>query len=185
MTDKHSFPCSALADKQISIYTDGACSGNPGPGGYGIVMICGQHRKELSGGFANTTNNRMELFSVICALRAVKSTEAAITVYSDSRYVVDMYNHGHAQRWKRHGWTRNKGKNPALNADLWDELLTLGARLSARFVWVRGHAEHKENERCDQLAVEARMKSDLPEDQGYTTPKTPDQPEQLPLFAML
>jgi len=167
---------------EIEIYTDGACQSNPGPGGYGVVLIADGRRRELSGGFRKTTNNRMELFSVIRALRELDHPNSKVTVYSDAQYVVNMINGGYAQRWRRDGWTRNHGKDPAMNPDLWEILLDLCARHAVRFVWVRGHADNKENSRCDELAVAARQGTDLPADEGYEKPVAPVQPTQLSLF---
>ena len=167
---------------EITIYTDGACRANPGPGGYGVVLLANGQRHELSGGFRKTTNNRMELFSVIRALRELEQPHGQVTVYSDAQYVVNMINGGHAQRWRQAGWTRNKGKDPAMNPDLWEILLDLCARHEPKFVWVRGHTDNPENTRCDELAVAARQVADLPEDEGYGKPATPAQPAQLSLF---
>ena len=135
----------------MNLYTDGACSGNPGPGGWGAVLECDGHRKELSGGEASTTNNRMELTAVIEGLAALKFP-CKVTLTSDSKYVLDAIEKGWARSWKRNGW-RKADKKPALNADLWDRLLTLLDIHTVRLVWVRGHQGHPENERCDQLAV--------------------------------
>ena len=138
--------------KQVQLYTDGACSGNPGPGGWGAILRYGGHEKELSGGAPQTTNNRMELTAVIEGLAALKES-CEVRIVSDSRYVVDGIEKGWAKSWKRNGW-RKADKKPALNADLWDRLLTLLDIHTVRLVWVRGHQGHPENERCDQLAVE-------------------------------
>ena len=137
--------------KQVEVYTDGACSGNPGPGGWGAVLKYGAHERELSGGEASTTNNRMELTAVIEGLSALKEP-CDVTLTSDSKYVLDAIEKGWARSWKRNGW-RKADKKPALNADLWDRLLTLLDIHTVRLVWVRGHQGHPENERCDQLAV--------------------------------
>lgn len=137
--------------KTVTIYTDGACSGNPGPGGWGAILMYGPHTKELSGGEAQTTNNRMELTAVIEGLSALKEP-CDVTLTSDSKYVLDAIEKGWARSWKRNGW-RKADKKPALNADLWDRLLTLLDIHTVRLVWVRGHQGHPENERCDQLAV--------------------------------
>ena len=141
--------------KQVEVYTDGACSGNPGPGGWGAVLryrFDGKvYEKELSGGDASTTNNRMELTAVIEGLSALKEP-CDVTLTSDSKYVLDAIEKGWARSWKRNGW-RKADKKPALNADLWDRLLTLLDIHTVRLVWVRGHQGHPENERCDQLAV--------------------------------
>jgi ribonuclease HI len=136
--------------KSVTIYTDGACSGNPGPGGYGAVLLYGNHRKEISGGEPQTTNNRMEIMGVIKSLELLKEP-CAVQLYSDSRYVVDAIEKGWASRWQQNGWMRNK-KEPALNPDLWEILLTLLHKHKVTFHWVKGHAGHPENERCDELA---------------------------------
>lgn len=137
--------------KQIELFTDGACSGNPGPGGWGAILRYGEREKELSGGAPQTTNNRMELTAVIEGLAALKES-CEVTIVSDSRYVVDGIEKGWAKSWKRNGW-RKADKKPALNADLWDKLLTLLEFHQVRFRWVHGHQGHPENERCDQMAV--------------------------------
>ena len=137
--------------KTVTIYTDGACSGNPGPGGWGAILRYKDTEKELSGGAADTTNNRMELTAVIEGLSALKEP-CDVTLTSDSKYVLDAIEKGWARSWKRNGW-RKADKKPALNADLWDRLLTLLDIHTVRLVWVRGHQGHPENERCDQLAV--------------------------------
>ncbi|MCL1863853.1 MAG: ribonuclease HI [Defluviitaleaceae bacterium] len=136
--------------KKVTIYTDGACSGNPGPGGYGAVLLYGSHRKEISGGEALTTNNRMEMMAVIKALEMLKEPCEA-EVYSDSKYVVDAIEKGWAIRWKQNGWMRNK-KEQALNPDLWEEMLALLDKHRVSLHWIKGHAGHAENERCDELA---------------------------------
>ena len=142
--------------KHVDLFTDGACSGNPGPGGYGTILRYNGAEKEMSDGEASTTNNRMELTAVIVGLAALKET-CDVTVYSDSKYVVDGIQKGWAQSWKRNGW-RKADKKPALNADLWDKLLSLLAIHEVRFVWLKGHDGHPENERCDRLAVAAYQK---------------------------
>jgi ribonuclease HI len=149
----------------ISIYTDGGCLGNPGPGGFGAVLLYKDHRKELSGGYRLTTNNRMELMGAIAALEALKS-RSKVLVHSDSQYVVNAVEKGWAQKWRRAGW-RKPDKQMAMNPDLWERLLGLCSRHDARFVWVRGHSGNVENERCDVLAREAATKRDLPPDPGY------------------
>ncbi|NLL70806.1 MAG: ribonuclease HI [Epulopiscium sp.] len=136
--------------KHVTIYTDGACSGNPGPGGYGIVLLYHEFRKELFGGEVETTNNRMELLAVIKALEALKEP-CQVTLYSDSKYVVDAIEKGWVFKWKKNSWMRNK-KEKALNVDLWERLLPLLDFHAVRFVWVKGHADNVENERCDFLA---------------------------------
>lgn len=142
--------------KQVEIFTDGACSGNPGPGGYGVILRYKGINKELSGGDPTTTNNRMELTAVITGLQALKEP-CDVTLYSDSKYIIDAIQKGWAKKWKANGWMRNK-KDPALNPDLWDKLLDLLEVHNVTFVWVKGHAGHPENERCDQLAVEQSLK---------------------------
>lgn len=150
---------------QVNIYTDGACKGNPGPGGYGTLLIYQGHRRELSGGFRKTTNNRMEILAVIEGLKALKFP-CAVTVYSDSKYVVDAMEQGWVKRWQKNGWKRNKNE-PALNPDLWAEMLNLCSQHQVKFSWVKGHAGHAENEYCDQLAVAASLQDDLPPDVMY------------------
>jgi ribonuclease HI len=146
---------------QVIIYTDGAAKGNPGPGGYGIVLISGVHRKELSGGFALTTNNRMELLAVIVGLEAIKKENCQVTIYSDSKYVVDSVE----KKWV-FGWVKTGFKNKK-NADLWKRFLNVYPKQKIKFVWIKGHNSIKENERCDILAVEASLKRNLPSDKGY------------------
>ncbi len=137
--------------KTVEIFTDGACSGNPGPGGWGAILRFGKITKELSGGEAQTTNNRMELSAVIAALSALKEP-CNVILTSDSKYIIDAVTLGWAKKWQANGWMRNK-KDKALNPDLWEELLRLLSIHSVEFVWVKGHAGHPENERCDALAV--------------------------------
>lgn len=137
--------------KQVTIYTDGACSGNPGPGGWGAILMYGEHKKELSGGEADTTNNRMELTGVITALEALKEP-CIVDLWSDSKYVIDGLDKGWAKGWKARGWIKSD-KKPALNPDLWDRLLTLTSTHVMRYHWVKGHAENPYNNRCDELAV--------------------------------
>ena len=136
--------------KKIEIYTDGSCLGNPGKGGYAAILKYGQYTKELSGGERETTNNRMEIMSVIAALEALNQPCEA-ELYTDSQYVVNAINEGWAVRWRSMGWMRNK-KEPALNSDLWEKLLQLLSVHKIKFNWVRGHSGHKYNERCDELA---------------------------------
>lgn len=136
---------------KVELFTDGACSGNPGPGGYGAILRCGTQEKTLSGGAPSTTNNRMELMAVIAGLKAL-NRPCSVTVYSDSQYVVNGITKGWAAGWKKNGW-RKKDRTPALNAELWDQLLQELDRHDVRFVWVKGHAGHPENERCDKMAV--------------------------------
>ena len=137
--------------KRVTVYTDGACSGNPGPGGWGAVLLYGSHKRELSGGAAATTNNRMELTGVIEALSLLKEP-CEVDLYSDSKYVVDGLEKGWAASWKRRGWVKSD-KKPALNPDLWDRLLTLCGTHEVHCHWVKGHAENEYNNRCDALAV--------------------------------
>ncbi len=145
----------------IFLFTDGAASGNPGPGGYGVVLRCAGHEKELSGGFACTTNNRMELLAVIEGLSAIRWEQAVVEVWSDSTYVVKAINEGWLLNWER------KGFNKVKNVDLWQRFLPLWRRHRVTFHWVKGHAGHPENERCDRLAVAAYHQAELPEDKGY------------------
>lgn len=145
----------------ITIYTDGAAQGNPGRGGYGVVLLSGPHRKELSAGFRLTTNNRMELMAVCVALEALKFEGSNVTIYSDSKYVVDAVN----QRWV-FGWEQKRFKDKK-NPDLWMRFLRIYRRHNVRFVWVKGHASTVENNRCDELAVAAANGSSLFEDCGY------------------
>ena len=154
-----------MISKRVMIYSDGACLGNPGPGGYGVVLIYGKNRKELSGGFFLTTNNRMELMAAIVGMEALKSP-CTVTLTTDSQYVVNAMQQGWAKRWRANGWRRTKTEK-ALNADLWERLLTVCDKHEATFVWVRGHAGHPENERCDQLSKIAAQRVDLLPDTGY------------------
>jgi ribonuclease HI len=142
--------------KQVEIFTDGACKGNPGPGGWGAILRYKETEKEISGGEANTTNNRMELTAVIKALELLKEP-CSVTLYSDSQYICNALTQGWAKKWKANGWMRNK-KEPALNPELWDKLLKLYDTHKIDIVWVKGHAGHPENERCDRLAVAAAQK---------------------------
>lgn len=142
--------------KNIDIYTDGACSGNPGKGGWGAVLVYGNNEKELSGGNPNTTNNRMELTAVIEALKALKEP-CSVKLTTDSKYVCDAVNQRWVYGWKKNGWKKSD-KKPALNVDLWQELLPLLEIHRVEFVWVKGHNGHKYNERCDTLAVNEYLK---------------------------
>lgn len=139
--------------KTVYIYTDGACSGNPGAGGWGAILKYGDAYKELSGAEKLTTNNRMELTAVIMGLKALKFP-CEVVLTTDSKYVVDGIEKGWARSWQRNGWIKSD-KKPALNRELWEELLTLLDVHKVKFVWVKGHAGHTENERCDELAVSA------------------------------
>jgi|SRR5438552_7750171 len=160
-----------MALKEITIFSDGACLGNPGPGGYGAVLIYRGHRRELAGGFSRTTNNRMELIAAISGLAALREP-CSVTLFSDSEYVVNGMTKGWARRWRARGWRRENNK-PALNWDLWDQLLQLTEKHRVTFQWVKGHAGHTENERCDQLAVEAAQGSSLAIDCGFESPQPP------------
>lgn len=154
---------------RITLYTDGACIRNPGPGGYGVIIQDKAGQTELSGGFRLTTNNRMELIACIVGLEALQSP-IPVTLYSDSAYVVQGINRGWARRWRKNGWWRNK-TSLAKNPDLWDQLLDLCEPRPVEFVWVRGHTGHPENERCDHLAVQAACQPNLPPDPGFENPR--------------
>ena len=142
--------------KTVTVYTDGACSGNPGPGGWGAILDYMGHKKELSGGERETTNNRMELSGVIAALEALREP-CVVELYSDSKYVTDALTKGWARSWQRNGW-RKADKKPALNVDLWERLLALCDIHEVRCHWVKGHADNEFNNRCDQLAVAERLR---------------------------
>jgi ribonuclease HI len=164
----------AEALKVVNIYTDGGCARNPGgPGGYGAILVHGETRRELSGGFRGSTNNRMELMAAIAGLEALKAP-CVVTVCSDSQYVVNGMAKGWAENWRRKGWRMpgpDGGTRP--NVDLWQRLLGLCRTHQVTFAWVRGHNGHPENERCDVLAGEAMRKADLPPDEGYEASLTP------------
>ena len=145
----------------ISIYTDGSSRGNPGPGGYGVILIAGTHRKELSAGFRLTTNNRMELLSVITGLEALKTPGEHVTIYSDSKYVVDSVDKGWVLGWEKKGFAGKK------NPDLWARFLRIYRKHKVKFKWVKGHANNPHNNRCDELAVEASSNSHLHTDVWY------------------
>lgn len=151
--------------KNIEIYTDGACSNNPGAGGYGIVFLYNGKRKELSKGYKLTTNNRMEMLAVIVALKTLKEP-CNVKLYSDSKYVIDSIQKGWVYNWQKNGWKRNK-KEMASNIDLWEELLPLLKKHNVEFIWVKGHSNNIENERCDELARNAITSGDLLEDKNY------------------
>lgn len=148
-------------EKDIIIYTDGAARGNPGPGGYGVVLMSGPHRKELSEGFRKTTNNRMELLAVITALRALKKQGSKVHIYTDSKYVSDAINKGWVFNWEKKSFKKKK------NIDLWKRFLELYRKHNVSISWVEGHANITENERCDELAVQASKQNNLSVDKGY------------------
>ncbi len=151
--------------KAVTIYTDGACSGNPGRGGYGVVLIHSEQRKELAGGFRLTTNNRMEIIAAVTGLQSLKQ-RCVVKLYTDSRYVVDSITKGWAKRWRAKDW-KMPGGGTRPNADLWLRLLEACTQHDVQFIWVRGHASNRENNRCDELAVQAARGADLPVDGGY------------------
>ena len=148
---------------EITIYTDGASSGNPGPGGYGVILISGKHRLEKSEGFRLTTNNRMELMAVITGLEALKIPGSKVVIYTDSKYVADAVEKGWVFQWESKAFKKKK------NPDLWIRFLKIYREHNVRFIWIKGHANNPENERCDQLAVEASKRSNLNEDKGYNS----------------
>lgn len=152
-----------MDDSIIYLFTDGASRGNPGPGGYGVVLRCGAHYKELSAGYSCTTNNRMELLAVIVGLEAIKRKNAIVHIYSDSSYVVKAVNEGWLKKWLSKGLEKQK------NPDLWERFLKVYQRHRVSFFWIKGHAGHPENERCDKLAVEAALSPQLSEDTGYSS----------------
>ena len=151
--------------KEVTIYTDGGCINNPGPGGYGVVLLYGSHRRELSGGFRRTTNNRMEIMAAIAGLSTLKES-CQVVLHSDSQYLVNAIEQGWAARWRENGWMRSK-KEMALNPDLWERLLELCGKHRVKFKWVRGHAGNEENERCDELAQAMARSRGLPPDVEY------------------
>jgi ribonuclease HI len=151
--------------KHVNVYTDGACLGNPGPGGFGVILEFNGNEKELSAGFRLTTNNRMELLATSIALEALKEP-CEVDLYSDSQYVVNGIEKGWARSWRAKGW-RKRDNQPALNPDLWQRLLDQLERHKVRFHWVRGHAGHAENERVDRMAFAAAQQPDLPPDEVY------------------
>lgn len=155
--------------KHVELYTDGACSGNPGPGGYGAILIHGAKRREISQGYTLTTNNRMELRAVIAGLELLRYP-CQVDVFSDSKYVVDAIEKRWAVSWRAKGWRRSTGEK-ALNADLWAQLLDILAKHKVKFHWVRGHAGHAENERCDELAVAATANPHRIPDEGFSPDK--------------
>jgi ribonuclease HI len=151
----------AEKSRKIEIYTDGAARGNPGPGGYGIVLKYGNHRKEISGGYKYTTNNRMELLAVIVALEQLKYKRSEVVLFSDSSYVCHAINKGWINVWEKKGFRKTK------NPDLWKRFLKLFRDHNVQLVWIKGHSENPDNEICDQLAVTASKENDLAEDEGY------------------
>jgi len=155
--------------KEVTIYSDGACLGNPGPGGYGVVLIYRGYRKELSGGFRLTTNNRMEIMAAIIGLRALK-TRCKVTLITDSQLLINTMTKGWAKRWKENGW-KKRNKEEVLNVDLWTRLLELCDFHDVEFVWTKSHIGDPENERCDELAKEAAQKKDLQPDIAYERSK--------------
>ena len=167
--DRQGSPSETERSEEIIIYTDGACTGNPGPGGYGTVILNSSNRIELSGGYRMTTNNRMELTAIIQGLASLK-TPSRVRLYSDSKYVVDAITKGWAKKWRARGWIKYDGA-PAKNPDLWARLLDLLEFHDVHLIWVKGHAGTIENERCDQLAVAAARRSNLPPDVGYEHPQ--------------
>lgn len=150
--------------KDVILYTDGACSGNPGPGGFGTILKYGEREKEISGGYKLTTNNRMELMAVIAGLEALREP-CAVTLYSDSKYVIDALRLGWAESWQANNWKRKGG--PAQNPDLWERLLKEIKKHNMNYVWVKGHADNEYNNRCDKMAVAASGDKNLKEDEGY------------------
>ena len=148
-------------NSKIIIYTDGSSRGNPGPGGYGIVLISGRHRKELSKGYKLTTNNRMELLAVIVGLEALKSENCSVTIYTDSKYVADAVEKKWVFQWEQKNFKRKK------NVDLWKRFLIVYRKHQIKFIWIKGHDNNKENEICDKLAVKASGSSNLLNDEGY------------------
>lgn len=162
--------------KNVTIYTDGACLGNPGPGGYAAVLLHGKHRKELSGGYRLTTSNRMEIRAAIAGLQALKQ-RCAVKLHTDSKYLQKSIMLDWAQRWRAKGWKKGDGRRP--NWDLWERLLDLCTRHNVEFIWLRGHAGDTENERCDLLSVQAAQRKDLPADTLYEEPSPLPQPTTL------
>ena len=166
----------ADARPEVTVYTDGACIDNPGPGGYGIVLVSGRYKKELMGGFRRTTNNRMELMAAIVALEALKSP-CRVTLYSDSELLVKAMSDGWLQKWQKKGWKR--GKKWVVNADLWQRLAAVCERHTVRFEWVRGHAGNWGNERADALSMQAARSATLEVDTAYEAGETQIKPPSL------
>ena len=159
--------------KPVDLYTDGACSGNPGPGGCAAILVHGPHRKEITRGFRRTTNNRMELLAVLLGLRALKDP-CIVNIHTDSRYVMDAIDEGWLQRWKTNGW-RTTARKPVKNADLWNDLDAELAQHDAHFHWIKGHSGHPENTRCDTLAVAASKAPELEIDSAFESAPTSPQ----------
>ncbi len=155
---------------EIIIYTDGAARGNPGPGGYGIVMRRGDYRKEFSQGYRKTTNNRMELLAVVVALEKIKRKDSRVVVYTDSKYVAEAVNRGWVFRWESKRFKKKK------NPDLWKRFLDVYRKHKVRIIWIKGHADNGENEKCDRLAVEASRQNNLAADQWYEQNEPPVMP---------
>jgi len=151
--------------KHITLYTDGACRGNPGRGGYGTLLVYNGHEKELSAGFSKTTNNRMEILAALVGLESIKEP-CEVTVYSDSKYLIDAMSKGWIHGWKKKGWSRGPGK-PLKNADLWKRMYQVIPKHKIHWKWVKGHAGHPENERCDILATTAADRPNNPPDTGF------------------
>jgi ribonuclease HI len=156
---------SNLVVPHVEIYTDGGCEPNPGPGGYGVVLLHPRKRREISGGFRRTTNNRMEIYAAIAGLEILKEP-CKVTLYSDSQYLVNAITQGWVETWKKKNWWRKQTERVP-NFDLWEKLLALCEKHQVEFRWIKGHAGNRENERCDQLSMEALRKPDLPVDEGY------------------
>jgi ribonuclease HI len=161
--------------KEVVIYTDGACEPNPGAGGYGVVLLSENRRKEISGGFRRTTNNRMEIYAAIAGLEVLKYP-CKVTIYSDSQYLVNAMTEGWVEKWKSRNWWRTN-KEQAINVDLWERLSALCETHEVNFVWVKGHNGNPENERCDKLSYAALRQKDLPPDELYENP--PPAPEPI------
>lgn len=153
--------------KEVIVYTDGACKGNPGPGGYCAVLVYGEKRRNVTGGFRLTTNNRMEMMAAIAALETLRYP-CTVTIWTDSKYLHDSIELGWAKRWRAKGWVVKTG-NKAANPDLWERLLSLCETHKVRFRWLKGHAGHAENELCDELSVAESQRTDLPVDEGYVS----------------
>jgi ribonuclease HI len=151
--------------KQVTLYSDGACSGNPGPGGFGSILVYGPHRQELAKGYKHTTNNRMELLGVIEPME-ILTEPCKVHAITDSQYVANAVNKGWIQNWVKKGW-KTAARKPVKNQDLWNRLIKMMDKHSLTIEWVRGHDGHAENERCDKIAVAARESTDLVEDSGY------------------